>query len=277
MAGFIHLTDFLKGKFMTDKIFELTGIPVVDRDIAISQCDNVIPHRDNVIPQCDINSLTHNSLNSLNSPNKIACSTRDDFVEESSSTRPSAPLGREQPEDQVVLDRVSERGVGSTATLHPFLSGIEVQMRPPTKEGNISFHVTTQTHEEVTRQQGTKLTGYLYPRNRGRDFKRATPLDHELYNLTLDKKHLYIGCLTERGKKGIRINDVTLIYDPTTNNLVFCFTDGDEIIVPTTNKSLTPEQTKNYTSSGYWGMPVQLASKRATVGFYNASTKVREE
>ena len=210
--------------------------------------------RDIVIPQCDINSITKELNNSrtqeLNNPYPHE---RDEVgIPETSSS-----FGESKEKSKGFRDKIS---------------GIEIQLKPAQGVRQHAY-ITLQTHEQLAIQEAMNFTAYLVSRERGRDFKRLSAHDQEIYKLTLRHRNWWIGHISERGTKRL-LSGVVITLDPELEQMTFWFSDHSApICASTNNKLLTASQQRYFSTAGFWGTTIQLPG-RETRNFLDCETRV---
>lgn len=203
---------------------------------------DIAPARTDIAMRDELNNLITKNLK-LNNPSREEL--RDE-AEPTSSPTPVGPSSGEYPKD---------RAVG----LRDLICAAEIQVKKPTGTRQ-HVYITLQTFDQVKNCEAMNYTAYLVSRERGRDFKRLTSFDEEVYELSVENKHWLIGHLTERTTKSV-FPDVVVTLDPNTNTLTLWFSDYSGIIeIPTNNKALTAQQ-KYFQSAGIWGQPLTLPGK----------------
>ena len=212
--------------------------------------------RDNVIPQRENNSITK-ELNNLKLNNlKLNNST----------------LSREGEDMSALAETSSSLVSKPQKAFVSMISGIEVQMKAA-REHRQHAYITLQTHDQLVQAEAMNYTAYLVGRERAREFKRLNAFDEEVYQYTVENKHLLIAHLSERGTKRL-LNDIVITYDPEISELTLWFNDYSGVIaIPTTNKQLTASQERYFISAGAWGQPIQLPG-HDTRSFLDCTSRV---
>jgi hypothetical protein len=223
-------------------------------DILSSAAKTSNRDREIKLPQCEINSITK-ELNNLKLNNPSCSQESTDMADLTATSSSLGPL--------------REKGQKGFRDL---ISGAEIQMKAG-KNNRQHAYITLQTHQQVINKEAMNYTAYLVGRERGREFKRLNEFDEQVYNYTVENKHLMIAHLSERKSKQL-MNDVVVTFDPTAQILTLWFADYSGIIeISADNKPLTGNQIKYFVSAGKWGTDIQLPG-RDSKSFLDCASRV---